>query len=203
MLRVAPEEVEKLADKKGAGQMIHGGRPMKGYLFVEAEGYDSDTELGFWIQKCLDFNPFGKIEYKKEKVKKNNMQHISKTSLKFLKELKANNNRDWFQSNKSSYETAKGEFEAFVDNLIIQIAGFDPDIGHHSARDCIFRIYRDVRFSMDKSPYKTHLGAHITAAAKSLKYIQGLGIISTLARANLCWPGGRICRRDHGLRYPK
>jgi len=94
------------------------------------------------------------------------MQYISKTTLKFLKDLKANNNRDWFLANKSAYETAKKEFEAFVDNLLINIAEFDPAIGHHTAKDCIFRIYRDVRFSKDKSPYKTHLGAHITAAAK-------------------------------------
>lgn len=69
-------------------------------------------------------------------------------------------------ANKSGFDNAKKEFEDFVDNLLIQIAGFDPSIGHHSAKDCIFRIYRDVRFSKDKSPYKTHLGAHITAAAK-------------------------------------
>ena len=94
------------------------------------------------------------------------MQNISKTTLQFLKDLKSNNNRDWFLANKPRYETAKNEFEEFVDNLLIQIAAFDPGIGHHSAKDCVFRIYRDVRFSKDKSPYKTHLGAHITAAAK-------------------------------------
>ena len=94
------------------------------------------------------------------------MQHISKTTLRFLKDLKANNNRDWFQENKQRYEVAKKEFEAFIDNLLIEIADFDPSIGHHMAKDCVFRIYRDVRFSKDKSPYKTHFGAHITAAAK-------------------------------------
>lgn len=94
------------------------------------------------------------------------MTTISKSTFSFLKELKQNNNRDWFQENKPRYETAKNEFELFVDQLIGELTKFDESIGHHRAKDCIFRIYRDVRFSKDKSPYKTHLGAHITAAAK-------------------------------------
>lgn len=94
------------------------------------------------------------------------MATISKKTFTFLKELKNNNNREWFLENKPRYETAKKEFEVFIDALIIEISKFDPSIGHHTGKDCIFRIYRDVRFSKDKSPYKTHLGAHITAAAK-------------------------------------
>lgn len=94
------------------------------------------------------------------------MTNISKNTLKFLKDLKANNNRDWFMANKPRYETAKKEFEGFMDNLLLEIAKFDPSIGHHKGKDCIFRIYRDVRFSKDKSPYKTHFGAHVTSAAK-------------------------------------
>ena len=66
MLRVAPESVEELSNKPGADQMVHGGRPMKGYLFVEAEGYDNDAQLEFWIQKCLDFNPLAKASKKKK-----------------------------------------------------------------------------------------------------------------------------------------
>ena len=94
------------------------------------------------------------------------MKNINKDTLKFLKDLKANNNRDWFMANKPRYETAKKEFEEFMDNLLLEIAKFDPSIGHHRGKDCIFRIYRDVRFSKDKSPYKTHFGAHVTSAAK-------------------------------------
>jgi uncharacterized protein (TIGR02453 family) len=94
------------------------------------------------------------------------MTTISKTTLQFLSDLKTNNNRDWFLENKPRFEEAKKEFEIFIDALILEIAKFDPSIGHHRAKDCIFRIYRDVRFSKDKSPYKTHFGAHVTAAAK-------------------------------------
>lgn len=94
------------------------------------------------------------------------MKSISKKTFQFLKDLKKNNNRDWFQANKPRYEEAKQEFEEFIDALIAKIAEFDPSIKHHTAKECVFRIYRDVRFSKDKSPYKTHFGAHITAAVK-------------------------------------
>lgn len=94
------------------------------------------------------------------------MDTISSTTLKFLSDLKENNNKDWFAANKSIFENAKAEFEAFIDALIQQIAAFDPTIKHHKGKDCVFRIYRDVRFSKDKSPYKTNFGAHITAAEK-------------------------------------
>lgn len=94
------------------------------------------------------------------------MNVISKSTFDFLKELGENNNKEWFTANKPQYELAKKEFEVFVDALIEQISLFDDSISHHKAKDCIFRIYRDVRFSKDKSPYKTHMGAHITSAAK-------------------------------------
>ena len=94
------------------------------------------------------------------------MPIISKATFKFLKDLSANNNRDWFNDNKPKFQDAKAEFEEFVDGLIAEILKFDNTIGHHKAKDCVFRIYRDVRFSKDKSPYKTHFGAHISAAAK-------------------------------------
>jgi uncharacterized protein (TIGR02453 family) len=128
------------------------------------------------------------------------MTTISKTTLQFLSDLKQNNNRDWFLENKPRFEEAKKEFEIFIDALILEIAKFDPSIGHHRAKDCIFRIYRDVRFSKDKSPYKTHFGAHVTAAAKGPKFIPELGITSILVLANRCWQEEHICRRVHGSR---
>ena len=91
---------------------------------------------------------------------------ISESLLDFLKELGQNNNKEWFIENKPRYEVAKAEFEVFITQLFAEISIFDPSISHHKAKDCIFRIYRDVRFSKDKSPYKAHFGAHITSAAK-------------------------------------
>ncbi len=92
------------------------------------------------------------------------MASISKATFQFLTDLKANNQREWFTANKKRYEEAKAEFEVFVEALITRIVAFDPSISHHKAKDCVFRIYRDVRFSKDKSPYKTHFGAHVTPA---------------------------------------
>lgn len=94
------------------------------------------------------------------------MTSISQDTFQFLTDLGKNNDRDWFQENKPRYQAAREEFEQFITGLLSRIEQFDPSIAHHNARDCIFRIYRDVRFSKDKSPYKTHFGAHITSAAK-------------------------------------
>ncbi len=91
---------------------------------------------------------------------------LDQNTLKYLENLKLNNNKEWFNDNKSHFELAKADFEAFITDLFAAIAKFDPSIGHHKPKECIFRIYRDVRFSKDKSPYKTHFGAHLTAAAK-------------------------------------
>ncbi len=65
MARVGPDEIDGLCDRAGASQMIHGGRPMKGFLFIEPAGFDHDEDLEFWIQKCLDFNPKAKSSKKK------------------------------------------------------------------------------------------------------------------------------------------
>lgn len=67
MVRIAPEESEELVSRKATEQMIHGGRPMNGYLFVNPEGYDMDSDLEFWVQKCLEFNPRAKSSKKKKK----------------------------------------------------------------------------------------------------------------------------------------
>ncbi len=91
---------------------------------------------------------------------------ISKQTFQFLKELKKNNNRNWFNANKENYQTAAAGFEDFVNTVITNIAKFDRDITGILAKECIFRIYRDVRFSKDKSPYKTHFGAWIVKSGR-------------------------------------
>lgn len=91
---------------------------------------------------------------------------ISASTFKFLKELKTNNNREWFNEHKGQYEAAKLDFEQFVDKLIDGISTFDAGVRGLEAKKCVFRIYRDVRFSHDKSPYKTNLGASINPGGK-------------------------------------
>lgn len=91
---------------------------------------------------------------------------MKRSVLEFLTRLDANNNREWFQANKQEYETAKNEVESFVDTVIPLIAKFDDSVKFIGARDCMFRIYRDVRFSKDKAPYKINMGAWITKAGR-------------------------------------
>ena len=86
--------------------------------------------------------------------------------IEFIKQLTVNNNREWFQENKDFYLEAKNEFESFIDGFIPKLADIDPEIGPLSAKDCTFRIYKDVRFSKDKSPYKTNMGAYMVKGGK-------------------------------------
>lgn len=79
--------------------------------------------------------------------------------LRFLSNLKKNNNREWFQDNKSKYIEANEAFIELVSQIIDQIGKFDPDISVLEPKKCVFRIYRDVRFSKNKDPYKTNFGA--------------------------------------------
>jgi uncharacterized protein (TIGR02453 family) len=88
-----------------------------------------------------------------------------KPVLDFLSDLKGHNNKAWFEEHRSAYEAARTNFENFVDQLISEYGRID-DLGGITAKDCIMRIYRDTRFSKDKSPYKTNMGATIAAGGK-------------------------------------
>ncbi len=96
------------------------------------------------------------------------MKNISNSTLVFLNEIKTNNNREWFAENKFRYEAARSEFVEFVEHMINQISKFDPPIEQVNAKKAVFRIYRDTRFSKDKSPYKINIGAHLNAFANKL-----------------------------------
>jgi uncharacterized protein (TIGR02453 family) len=91
---------------------------------------------------------------------------ISDNCLNFLKKLKKNNNTEWFHANKNLYLQAKEDFESFVNIVIHEIGHFDKSISHLDVKDCIFRINRDIRFTNDKSPYKTNFGAYFAAGGK-------------------------------------
>lgn len=96
------------------------------------------------------------------------MSNISNTTFKFLKDLKNNNNREWFNDNKKRYEAAKEEFETFIGALITNISKFDAPIGSLEPKKTIFRIYRDVRFSTNKNPYKINFGAHLSSSPSKI-----------------------------------
>lgn len=89
-----------------------------------------------------------------------------KNVLNFLKELSKNNNKEWFHDNKPVYQAALSDFTEFTATLLSKMGSFDKDIASLTPKECIFRIYRDVRFSKDKSPYKTNFGAAIMKGGK-------------------------------------
>jgi uncharacterized protein (TIGR02453 family) len=91
---------------------------------------------------------------------------MQKTVLDFLSQLEKNNNREWFQRNKQQYDEAKAAVESFVNSMIPGLAKFDEAVKYVEAKDCMFRIFRDVRFAKDKSPYKINMGAWITRAGR-------------------------------------
>lgn len=93
-----------------------------------------------------------------------------KASLEFLQLLKQNNNREWFNENKGVYQKSADEFKQFISGLIAGINKFDSFVGPVDPKDCIFRIYRDVRFSHDKEPYKTNFGAYISRGGRKSIY---------------------------------
>src|SRR5215468_7774230 len=97
------------------------------------------------------------------------MSTIVKTStIDFLKKLSKNNNRGWFNENKNLYVAAHENVLAFVDALLSEMRKHDT-IETRDAKDSLFRIYRDVRFAKDKSPYKTYWAGHFKRATKKLR----------------------------------
>ena len=91
---------------------------------------------------------------------------LQASTLKFLKDLKKNNNKPWFDANRKRYEDAKTDFANFIQQVIDVHGKKDKTISSLKAKDCMFRINRDIRFSKDKSPYKTNFGASINKGGK-------------------------------------
>lgn len=86
--------------------------------------------------------------------------------LKFLKDLTRNNDREWFEKNKSRYLQAKQDYEELISEVLGELQKFDDGLGGLEPKKLIFRIYRDVRFSKDKRPYKTNMGAGFSPNGK-------------------------------------
>ena len=89
-----------------------------------------------------------------------------KTVLQFLRDLAQHNDRAWFNEHKERYLAVQQRWNEFCESLIGEIGAFDPDIARLTLRDCTYRIYRDTRFSPDKSPYKTHFGVFLAPDGK-------------------------------------
>lgn len=87
-------------------------------------------------------------------------------TLKFLAELRENNNKTWFDAHKGEYDAAREDHLKFTSKLIAEVGKWQEEIKKLQAKDCVYRIYRDVRFSKDKTPYKTHFGTYLSPGGK-------------------------------------
>lgn len=92
---------------------------------------------------------------------------ITKESLDFIEDLKKNNDRDWFLANKKRYESYKKNYHDLISEFIEVMAPLDKSLKLLQIKDCAFRINRDIRFSTDKSPYKTHMGIWMSSGQKN------------------------------------
>lgn len=115
----------------------------------------------------------------------------------FLKELAVNNNRVWFQEHKDEYLKAQREFEELVTVIIARISMFDKSVIGIEAKDCTYRIYRDTRFTSDKTPYKIHMGAYINAHGKKSPHY---GYYVHIQNENCMLAGGSWCLEPHVLK---
>ena len=112
-------------------------------------------------------------------------------TLKFLNEVARNNNRIWFAAHRTEYLEAKAEFDAAVEELIPLLQRMDPELGPLTLADCTYRIYRDTRFSPDKTPYKVHMGAYINRGGKKSPFAGYYLHISPVEGS--LWGGGLYC----------
>lgn len=121
-----------------------------------------------------------------------------KSIISFLRSLRRHNDRVWFNENKERYLAVKAEVESLTEKLIEGIAEFDPEARRLKPADCLYRIYRDTRFSADKTPYKTHIGIYINPpyGKKSLR----CGYYLHLEPDNSIVAGGAWCPESKMLK---
>ncbi len=122
---------------------------------------------------------------------------LSKDSLLFLEDLKANNNRDWFLDNKKRYEIFKKDYHQLVANFLDVMKPLDSSLEMLEVKNCTFRINRNIRFSKDKSPYKDHIGVWLSSGAKGMNRS---GYYVHIAKDSSFIAGGLYCPEADDLK---
>lgn len=114
---------------------------------------------------------------------------LQPATIRFLQQLAKNNNKPWFDKHRDEYAAAKEDFENQVTEVLDGISATEPLFKEQKAKDCVFRIFRDVRFSKDKTPYKSHFGAFFSKGGK--KY-PGAGYYVHIEPGGKCFIGGGL-----------
>ena len=111
------------------------------------------------------------------------------TTVTFLGKLSKNNNKPWFDKHRDDYQAAKEDYEVFVTEILAGLSTIDTAFKEQQAKDCIFRIFRDVRFSKDKTPYKAHFGAFFSKGGRKFP---GAGYYFHLEPGGKSFAGGGL-----------
>lgn len=124
--------------------------------------------------------------------------------LDFLRQLEQHNCREWFNNHKADYQQAQQLWNGFCEELIREIGAFDEAIARLTLRDCTYRIYRDTRFSNDKSPYKTHFGVFLAPGGKKSMHAGyyfhiGTGSVQSYPQAHML-AAGNYCYDPHAVK---
>ena len=96
------------------------------------------------------------------------MAHLPKSTFDFISKLEKNNNREWFTENKPTYELEREKIIKFAEQLLAEMNKHD-NIENENGKKCLHRIYRDIRFSKDKTPYKNHWPISLKRATQKLR----------------------------------
>lgn len=111
--------------------------------------------------------------------------------LAFLRQLAINNDRTWFKARKTEFDALRGAWEQDMERLIALVAEYYPDVRGLGIRECVYRIYRDIRFSHDKSPYKTYFSGVIGKGGRHTVqsgYYVHIGVEDMMLCGGIWWP---------------
>jgi uncharacterized protein (TIGR02453 family) len=122
---------------------------------------------------------------------------ITKEAIHFLEDLVANNNTDWMHTNKKRYENYKKDYHSYIASILAAIKPLDKSLEPLEVKNCTFRINRDIRFSKDKSPYKTNIGVWIS---QNINRKNAPGYYIHFEKGNSFIAGGCWCPEPHELK---
>lgn len=111
--------------------------------------------------------------------------------LAFLRQLAINNDRTWFKARKTEFDALRGAWEQDMERLIALVSEYYPDVRGLGIRECVYRIYRDIRFSHDKSPYKTYFSGVIGKGGRHTVqsgYYVHIGVEDMMLCGGIWWP---------------